>query len=191
MFKKHFETIKNYLSWLLKDTIIPYFLKLAGNIVRMSLILLSIAPACNLASTNSYNTIDLQPGDRSKITQVINDYREAWLINDSAKILNLFADTATLIPSGLQPITGKASIREFWWPNDSSTTTINDYDIRLLEINGTGNLAYTFENGHLSWSYEKGTIKLSKEQSSYEITIFSRDNNGVWKIIKRIWTDMK
>jgi ketosteroid isomerase-like protein len=126
--------------------------------------------------------------DEKQITAILHDYNKAWLEGDSSKILTLFADTATLIPSGLEPVKGKDAITKFWWPNDSSKTTINSYDINVLNINGNPGWASSLEDGRLTWSYEKGPVKFSRKQSSYEITIFKKDNDR-WKIVSRIWTD--
>ena len=128
--------------------------------------------------------------DKNKIGQIINAYQEGWLSGDSARIIELFADTAVLIPSGMTPIRGKHKIIEFWWPSDGSTTTINRYEIEILEIGGDGDWAYTLEHGTLSWSYRKQDFSMSKDQQSYEITLFKKIK-GQWKIVRRIWTDLK
>ena len=60
----------------------------------------------------------------------------------------------------------------------------------ILEIGGTANLAYTYENGKLSFTYEKDDFRLDREAESYAITIYKKVSSGEWKIIKRIWTDM-
>jgi ketosteroid isomerase-like protein len=129
--------------------------------------------------------------DATKIRAIINDYRTGWLEGDSAKVMNLLSDSATLIPSGLEPLHGKNVIRQFWWPNDSSKTIIHSYDITILDLGGSGDLAFTYETGSLSWSYEKGDFKMSKENHSYEITLFERAKPNQWKITRRIWTDLK
>lgn len=69
---------------------------------------------------------------------MINQYNTAWLRNDSAAIMDLFADPAILIPSGMDPIQGKSNISAFWWPNDTSKTTIDDY--KISDFQGNKNL---------------------------------------------------
>jgi ketosteroid isomerase-like protein len=133
---------------------------------------------------------ELSQVDRKIITAMMKDYQNGWLANDSSTVLALFADTATLIPSGMKPIRGKKEMTQFWWPNDSSKTTIDKYEIQVLEINGSNEWAYAYENGKLSWSYEKGDFKMSKDQESYEITVFRKSSSN-WFIVKRIWTDLK
>lgn len=131
----------------------------------------------------------LKGEDKKVIRMMLGTYNKAWLLNDSSAILSLFSDSAILIPNGRAPIMGKEQIVKFWWPNDSSITKINSYVINLLEVDGAEDLAYTYENGKLSWSYNKGSFNMSKEQESFEITIFKKTPIG-WRIVKRIWTDL-
>ena len=90
----------------------------------------------------------------------------------------------------MRPVRGKKEMIQFWWPNDSSKTTIDRYEIELLEINGSDEWAYVYENGKLSWIYQKGDFKMSKDQESFEVTIFKKTDKN-WRIVKRIWTDLK
>ena len=92
-------------------------------------ILVFVLSSCSGTKQNH----ELGQGDRTIIAGMILDYQNAWLANDSAKILNLFADTASIVPSGMRPIHGKKSIVQFWWPNDGSITVINNYKISVLE----------------------------------------------------------
>jgi ketosteroid isomerase-like protein len=157
------------------------------NYIITAMLLISMA-AISYTDKKNTRANELTEDDKAVITGMIKQYNEAWLKDDSATIMNLFADTATLIPNGMEPIHGKKDITGFWWPNDSSKTTIDNYKINVLEVNGSGNWAYTFEEGKLEWSYEKGTDKFSRKQKSYEVTIFNKSSN-VWKITRRIWTD--
>src|SRR2546430_799602 len=65
---------------------------------------------------------DFSDTDTARIRQMITDYRLGWLAGDRAKVLDLFADDATLFPSGLRPIRGKGEMSKFWWPKDGSKT---------------------------------------------------------------------
>jgi ketosteroid isomerase-like protein len=142
--------------------------------------------SCNQAPDSNN---ELGADEKKRITGMIETYRNAWLKNDSSTILDLFADTATIIPSGMNPIRGKSAIIQFWWPNDSSKTSILSYDINVLETSGSSNMAYILEEGKLCWSYQKGNSKMTTNQRSYEITIFKKADKE-WKIIRRLWTDL-
>ena len=124
--------------------------------------------------------------DEMQIRQVMTDYRDAWLADDHAKVLGLLAADATIVPAERGPLHGLKAITAFWFPPaDGSKTSIDHYEIDLLEVSGSGDLAYTLESGRLTWSYEKDGRKLTTSQESNEITIF-RKTDGHWKILRRL-----
>jgi len=145
---------------------------------------------CGERSSQLNEDLNLSAEDIEQIREINRNYTQGWLENDSKKVLRLYTDSATIIPSGLLPIQGKKAITDFWFPNDGSTTVIHYYDIEILDIGGTSNLAYTYENGKLSFTYEKDDFRLDREAESYAITIYKKVESGEWKITKRIWTDM-
>ena len=156
--------------------------------VRYLLILLIIG--CGDRSSQLNEDLNLSAEDIEQIREINKNYTQGWLEGDSSKVLGLYTNSATIIPSGLLPIQGKKAITDFWFPNDGSTTVIHYYDIEILDISGTANLAYSYENGKLSFTYEKDDFRLDREAKSYAITIYKKINSGEWKITKRIWTDM-
>ncbi len=129
--------------------------------------------------------------DQQQIRQISKSYTSGWLESDTSKVINLFADSATIIPSGLLPQKGKEAIYDFWWPNDGSKTRVFKYMIDILEIGGNANMAYSYENGHLGFEYENGDFQLQRDSESYAMTIYQKNASGDWKIIKRIWSDIK
>ncbi|MGB5895295.1 MAG: nuclear transport factor 2 family protein [Ignavibacteriaceae bacterium] len=154
------------------------------------LLIFLLLNSCGERSSQVIENLDLSIEDIEEIRDINRNYTQGWLENDSKKVLGLYADSATIIPSGLLPIQGKKAITDFWFPNDSSTTIIHYYDLEILEISGTTNFAYTYENGKLSFTYEKDDFRLDREAESYAITIYHKSESGEWKITKRIWTDM-
>lgn len=133
---------------------------------------------------------NLSAEDIRQIKEINRDYTKGWLENDAEKVLGLYTDSATIIPSGLLPIQGKKAITEFWFPNDGSTTVIHYYDLEILDISGFNNLAYTYEHGKSSFTYEKDDFRLDRKAESRAITIYKKVESGEWKVTKRIWTDM-
>ena len=144
-----------------------------------------------LSAVTKTEVPSLSSTDRAQINQMLEDYRNAWLSNNRQRILDLFAEDATIIPSGLRPINGKTAIAKFYWPDDGSTTDIHTYDIDVLRIDGDSSNAFTLEHGKLSWSYRKGARILSRVQESFEVTVFRKNADGQWQIAERIWTDLK
>lgn len=157
----------------------------------ISLCLFLIFGSCTENPSQKNEDLSLSAEDIEQIREISKDYTDGWLANDSEKVLGLYVDSATIIPSGLMPIKGKEAITDFWFPNDSSKTTIHYYDLDILDISGASNMAYTYENGKLSFTYEKGDFRMDREAESFAITIYKKTVSGEWKITKRIWTDMK
>jgi ketosteroid isomerase-like protein len=153
-------------------------------------LLILIFIACGERSSQLNEDLNLSAEDIKQIREINKNYTQGWLDGDSSKVLGLYTDSATIIPSGLLPIQGKKAITDFWFPNDGSTTVIHYYDLEILNIGGTANLAYTYENGKLFFTYEKDDFRLDREAESYAITIYKKVGSGEWKIVKRIWTDM-
>jgi ketosteroid isomerase-like protein len=133
---------------------------------------------------------NLSNDDIEQIKKINSDYTNGWLDNDAEKVLGLYSESATIIPSGLSPIQGKEAIKEFWFPNDGSTTVIHYYNLEILDISGTNDLAYTYEHGNLSFTYEKEDFRLDRKAESHAITIYKKNESGEWKVRKRIWTDL-
>ncbi|MEM7297814.1 MAG: DUF4440 domain-containing protein, partial [Bacteroidota bacterium] len=128
--------------------------------------------------------------DLEAIHSMRQAYTNGWLANDSETVLSLFTNDATIIPSGLAPITGIESIEQYWFPNDTSETIIHSYGIELLELTGTDSIAYSLEKGELSFTYTKGDFSMSKESTSHATTIFKKQPDGSWKIVSRMWTTL-
>ncbi|MEQ9266480.1 MAG: hypothetical protein RLN81_14720 [Balneolaceae bacterium] len=156
------------------------------NLKYLNLLILIVLVCC---SDHRINELSIQ--DLEQIKRINYEYVEGWLENDSSKILNLYLDSATISPSGLQPKRGKKEITDFWFPDDSSTTTIHFYDLETLDIYGANDLAYTYEKGHLSFTYQKDDFVLNRESKSYATTIYRKTETGEWKVQYRMWTDMK
>lgn len=154
------------------------------------ILLFFILIGCHEKSSQTIDYPNISDEDKEKIKNICKDYTNGWLENDSKKVLGLYADLATIIPSGLEPIQGKKAITDFWFPNDSSTTVIHYYDLELLDISGTTNQAYSYEHGELSFTYEKDDFRMDRKAESYAITIYEKGESDEWKIVKRMWTDM-
>lgn len=128
--------------------------------------------------------------DKKEVNQIRRDYVNGWLANDKETVLGLFKDDATIVPSGLFPISGMEEIELYWFPNDSSMTTIHSYEIELLDLQGTDSIAYSLEKGILNFTYAKGDFTMTKESTSHATTIYQKNLEGNWKIISRMWTSL-
>lgn len=124
--------------------------------------------------------------------KLINEkYVSAWLVNDSSTILSLFEQNATLAPSGMKPLKGLDKIANFWFPNDSSITTIHTFTSEIMDTQLDSTLAFTTQKTFLSWSYEKGDTKMARDQRGLAMTIYRKQADGTWKIMHQMWKDIE
>jgi ketosteroid isomerase-like protein len=129
--------------------------------------------------------------DDSKIKQVNQKYVEYWLRNEQDSLLALFENDATLSPNTLKPVTGIRAIREFWFPNDSSSTTLHQFTSDLKDITVIDQIAHSTQETFLSWTYKKGSTIIRRDQWGIALTVYKRRANGSWRIWRQLWTDIK
>jgi ketosteroid isomerase-like protein len=138
-----------------------------------------ICAGCN--QTDSSDEIDLK--------QIHREYVEAWLANDKQRILTLFTEDARLQPSSLCPIKGMNKIEAFWFPNDSSVTTIKKFETELLNLTVRDTVAFATHSTFLDWSYEKDTVRMNVEQRGISTSVYAKRNHE-WKIWRQMWSDL-
>lgn len=148
----------------------------------------ALGVSCNF-QTRAVNVLSAQ--DETKIRNINKSYVSGWLSSNQLEVLDLFLDDATIVPSGMAPKKGKNALKEFWFPNDGSETTIHNYDVEILDLQGSGNLAVTLERGSLSFSYKKGDSQISRQSQAHATTVYERQAGGEWKVRTRMWTDIK
>ena len=136
------------------------------------------------------NADKLSEEDKASIEDIRRSYINGWLAGDAETVLNLFESNATIIPSGMLPITGINQIEDYWFPNDSSITTIHSYEVELLELSGSNDIAYSLEKGTLNFSYEKAEFSMTTTSVSHASTVYRKSENGEWKVVSRMWTQL-
>ncbi|WP_420577928.1 YybH family protein [Ekhidna sp.] len=154
--------------------------------MKYSIVLLVAFIACSPSPSAEF-----PKEDQEAVNQIRKDYVNGWLVNDSETVLNLFHSNANIIPSGMAPIMGIDEIEEYWFPNDSSVTTIHSYEVELLELQGSGSMAFSLEKGDLNFTYKKGDFVMTKTSTSHATTVYSKQKDGSWKIISRMWTQLQ
>jgi ketosteroid isomerase-like protein len=127
--------------------------------------------------------------EKNELTQLHQNYVDAWLANDKKGVLSLFMDDSRLQPSSLCPVKGIKNIEEFWFPNDSSITTIKRFETELLNISIRDTLAFATHTIFLDWSYKKDTVSMNVEQRGVSTSVY-RKRKDEWKIWRQMWTDL-
>ena len=140
---------------------------------------------------SSQFSIGLNKVHENAIKHIHTQYVDGWENMDKTKIMELIDEEAMIQPNSLTPISGKHNIESFWFPNDSSITTINNFDTEILHIYIMDTLAITTHRSHLDWDYQKGAMKLGMKQEGINTTLYRLQSDSTWKIWRSMWTDYR
>ena len=141
-------------------------------------------------SCNKHSAKNTSNADEMQIRAIHEAYVSSWLNADEQGVLELFEDNARIQPNTLKPIEGKSNIQKFWFPNDSSETTINDYRTKIISLDVMDTLALTTHESILDWTYEKDSIRFGMFQKGFSTTIYRKQADESWKIWRSMWTDV-
>ena len=128
--------------------------------------------------------------DHAQIRALDSTFVAAWLRDDTTRVLALFTDDAVLMPPNATPITGRATIRSWWWPADGSHTRILSFDRHIEEIGERGDVAFVRATSALQWSYVKDGKTTMQSSRSADLVLLTRDQAGNWKIARQMWTNV-
>lgn len=146
--------------------------------------LLFLSIACMSPSTAS---TDLTRADSAAIREVEAAYVEAWLADDTLGVLATLSPDAVLLPPRGLPVAGHATIREYWWPEDGSHTTITGFEWTVEQVGGQSGMAYTRGASTVSWVYVKDTLRQATTARSVNLTLLEQQEDGAWKITHQMW----
>jgi histidine triad (HIT) family protein len=118
-------------------------------------------------------------------------YYEAWRRNDSAAVMRTLAQQVVIMPQGLPAKKDAAEIREFWFPQDGSRTTVTRFDVEIQDLKLDLNTAIVRSNSILSFRYEKdGQIMQRDNQAQQHLTHLVRQKDGSWKVGFKMWSNI-
>ena len=129
----------------------------------------------------------LSDADRAQIRALDSMFVRAWLQDDTAGVLRLFADDAVLLPPNAAPVLGRAAIRAWWWPRDGSRTRILAFDRHVDEVSGSHELAFMRGTANLRWTYQKNGRTTRQSSHSNDFIVLARASDGTWKITRQVW----
>jgi uncharacterized protein (TIGR02246 family) len=147
--------------------------------------------AAVVCGRNASARATLSPEARSAASAATLAYRDAWLSNAPEKVMATLTRDAVLLPSGMEPISGAAAIRAFWWPADGPATTITAMEQTIDEITGEGDLAIVRGHGSLTFTMRQDGRETTRTQRSTFLNVVRRQADGSWKITHRMWSDLK
>ena len=136
----------------------------------------------------------LQPmtfGDRAKAEAATRAYRDAWMTNSADRVMATLTPDATIYPSGLAPVSGAAAIRAFFFPA-GTTTRVVAMELTIDETRVDGDMAVTSGSGSLTFvTTTKDGAQPARTQKSWHVNILRRQQDGSWRIWRRMWGDVQ
>ena len=130
----------------------------------------------------------LSSKDAAGVRAVLERYRATWLANDEDGVLSTFASDAVLMPAhGNPPVAGMSAIKQYWWPESTTKTTITKFTQNLDEVGGNEGLAYARGTSDVEWRSEDKSVAQNWQNSSSFLFLLKRDTRGAWQISHLIW----
>jgi ketosteroid isomerase-like protein len=123
------------------------------------------------------------------VEETLAAYRQAWLDDDRASVLDFLSDEVVLFQPGRTAgrIVGKEAVREFWFPESSVSYPVRGYEISGQEIFGSGMFAAAVGRSELTWeTVENGEVTDRTVSRSDFVTIL-RNEQGGWKIHRQMY----
>lgn len=130
---------------------------------------------------------DLPPEEIDVIRTTLQAYRQAWLNNDTATVLNTLSEEIALLMPGTTPnVVGKQHVKDFWFPPADLKYPIRVYEIRDEEIFGSGTYATAHGASLLIWETVKGDSIIAADTSRTEyLTVLKKETT--WKIYRQMF----
>ena len=146
-----------------------------------------LLPLAVLAACGGPTT--LGPTEIAQIEAVMDEFRGAWLANDSATVMRHVSDEVTMfVPgAGAPTLTGKEQLRAFWFPGGGKAYPIRKYDNTGQTIFGAGIYAIVQGTSALGWDTTIGDSVLSSSTSKSEYVTVLRKEDGRWRIFRNIF----
>lgn len=127
--------------------------------------------------------------DAAAIRSVHDEYRRAWLSNDSEGVLRLFTPEAVLLPHhGLPAVVGSEAIRAFWFA-PGPPTTITRLDLDLEEVSIHADAGVVRGRSRVAWTVLQPSGPEQWENAGTFLTVLRRDADGRWRITHHMWDD--
>lgn len=127
--------------------------------------------------------------DEAALRALDDAYVDAWLTAEAAAqekaVLALFARDAVIMPGGgLPPEDGIQNLKNFWFPDGASPTTVTHFTHDIDDIDVSGDLGVVSGRYTLSFVYESQTVS---QAGNY--LIVAEAAAGRWRITRMIWND--
>ncbi|MEK7225951.1 MAG: hypothetical protein AAB221_09740 [Bacteroidota bacterium] len=144
----------------------------------------------SLLSCNGADKTNIPKKDLTALTELHENYRTFWLENDSAKVVNLFAEDGAIIPPNNKAgfVKGKKKIGAWWFTTTGDTSyPITSFTYKNDSLTASGKLATWEGYSEVGWSTVVKDSVLSSHNSASNFITICKKKNGGWKIYRQIW----
>ena len=142
--------------------------------------------AVALLTVSCAGNSSLSPEAIRDAEQVLEDYRAAWLAQDSARVLSHVSEEFSLLAPG-STVSGKARVRTFWFPGGDTVYPIRKYEISNQVVYGAGGLAIAQGHSALAWDTTVQDSVISSAAANSEYLTVLRKEAGRWRIYRQIY----
>jgi ketosteroid isomerase-like protein len=140
-----------------------------------------------LVSTSCKNYTEAE----KKILAIQKTYVDGWLAYDSTQIMSVFEEEAIVHPPAQGPVIGRRKLTRFWFPQDSSKITIQDFTFTPVHLDMRDTIAVLTYDAFLDYVYAKDSTSISQSEKSIGTTIFRKQLDDSWKIWRQNWTNIE
>lgn len=131
--------------------------------------------------------LPLGAADDTAVRAVIEQYRRAWLANDSRAVVATFRPDAVLVPpSHSGAVSGQREIVAYWWPPAPPSTEITGFELEIETIDGAADLAVVRGHDRVLWVSHDGAKTQAAASRSRFLTVLRREG-ARWAIQLQSW----
>lgn len=123
-----------------------------------------------------------QSNDMQNLMKSIDAFYAAIEAGNFDKRMDMFADSAIVMPNGGNIIRGKQVLKERWEPYKDAIFRIRD--LERLEVKISGDMAYTVNSYYFTYHNQGEEAVWYKTKN---IHLWQRQADGSWKLYLDIW----
>lgn len=142
---------------------------------------LAVAPVA-LSNAANMQSLTAKPSDIApKIAAANKSWLAAYAKGDAAALAALYTDTATILPSGAEMVSGHDAIQKFWKASIDSGLKLTTLTTIAIDHHGS----YALEIGRFAGDAPGSDNKMVHVEGKY--VVYWKQVKGVWKLDTDIW----
>ena len=132
----------------------------------------------------NYQKVD-KKAEGEKIMQLSREWSQVASTGDVEKIVNYWADDASVMSAGQPPLKGKQAIRQIVEESYKIPGFHISWQPQSIEVSESGDMAYLIENSQVAFNDSTGKLITLNNKA---VTIWRKQKDGLWKNVVDIST---